>query len=64
MIRSSLALLALLAPITAHAERLTVEEVVRIAAATHPHLAAARAEARAAHAETASAGGRLLPVIG
>jgi outer membrane protein len=63
MVRASLMALALLVPAAAHAERLTVEEVVRMATANHPHVAAARAQARAAHADTASAGGRLLPTI-
>ena len=56
-------LLGLLVPSLARAERMGVEDVTRIALASHPHVAAARAQSRAAHAEALSAGGRLLPAL-
>jgi outer membrane protein len=58
-------LLALLAPslAAAQARRMTVDDVVRTAIATHPRLAAARSRAEGAHREKASAGGRMLPTV-
>lgn len=47
----------------AHAEVLTLEQVVSMATTSHPRLAAARARARSAEAARSSARGRLLPLV-
>lgn len=63
--RTSLSLLILLVPSIALAEgaRLSVDEVVRVAIASHPRLSAARSRAEATRDMAKSAGARMLPTI-
>jgi outer membrane protein TolC len=63
--RRALALFVICLPSVASAEstRLTIDDVVRVATASHPSLTAARARAVAARDLAKSAGGRMLPAI-
>jgi outer membrane protein TolC len=65
IVASSAVAVALLGSIGASAQtrQFTVEDVVRLALATHPRLAAARARSEASHELKKSAGGRLLPTL-
>jgi outer membrane protein TolC len=64
-LRSVVSILIVLAPVSASAEarRLSVEDVLQMALANNPRLAASRSRAEGAHDLQASARGRLLPTI-